>query len=99
MKIVKSYRDDNYARFISHKLFKEKANIEFGLGEDGELYWKGNISGYGSGGFWLGMENKVHSISLPLSKIIEIINKFNTLPFVDSGLVEERYIIKLKEKI
>jgi hypothetical protein len=51
MKIVKSYRDDNYARFISHKLFKEKANIEFGLGEDGELYWKGNISGYGSVGF------------------------------------------------
>ena len=100
MKIIKFFIDDAYARHISHQEFKSKAYLKWGLGEDGELYWNGQFSGHGTSGKWIGVSNKIYSISLPLSKVRSIIQRFDNLPFFGGSLlIENEYVVDNKEKL
>ena len=78
MKIIKSFEDNEWARSVSADGFKSKANIQWGLGENGELYWLGNISGYGSGGYWIRL-GKYLTLSISYKKFKDIDYKLNNI--------------------
>ncbi len=54
MKIVKEFEDKEFAKSRSYAIFYKtgEANWHWGLGDDGELYVKGSVSGYISGNTW-----------------------------------------------
>ena len=45
VEMLKTMRDDEFAKSQSHDGFKDKAWWEWGLGSDGELYCRGDKSG------------------------------------------------------
>lgn len=84
MKIIKEFNDDAWAKEISPGM-TDPSNLpcwSWGLGDDGDLYFRGVISGISYRNNWRSIRPSIH-IPLTFKKMIQIVDHFKPLlPFI-----------------
>jgi len=77
MKIVRRFVDNEFARHRSHELFKPNAFWQWGLGDDGELYAMGTMSGHSITAQWYPFRRL--SIGIGLDDMLRIMENLSIL--------------------